>query len=142
MLTFFHVLMAMILVAPACYGQAVAVAEVQGQVLDGSGSAVPGAQVKMIQTETDYVRNTTAGVDGAYSLPNLPVGPYMLEVRADGFKTHVQSGIILQVGSGVQINVTLQVGSVTENVRVTASANMVETRNSSVAQVIDERGVR
>src|SRR5260370_23864991 len=118
MLTFFHVLMAMILVAPACYGQAVAVAEVQGQVLDGTGSAVPGAQVKMIQTETDYVRNTAAGVDGAYSLPNLPVGPHMLEGRADGFKTHVQSGIILQVGSGVPINVTLPSSSVTEKVRV------------------------
>src|SRR5260370_33932401 len=128
--------------APACYGQAVAVAEVQGQVLDVGGSAVPGAQVKMIQTETDYVRTTTAGVDGAYSLPNLPVGPYMLEVRADGFKTHVQSGIILQVGSGVQINVTLQVGSVTENVRVTASAHMAETRNSSAAHATDQPRIR
>jgi hypothetical protein len=105
------------LLAPVCYAQAVAVAEVQGQVVDGSGSAVPGAQIKMTQTETDYVRNTTAGVDGSYSLPNLPVGPYTLEVIADGFKTHLQSGIILQVGSGVQVNVTLQVGSVTEHVR-------------------------
>src|SRR5205085_6025496 len=57
------------------------------------------------------------------------------------FKTHVQSGIVLQVGSGVQVNVVLQVGSVTENVKVTASANMVETRTNSVAQVIDERRI-
>src|SRR2546430_5234238 len=130
-----------ILAAPACYGQAIAVAEVQGQVSDASGAAVPGAQIKMIQAETQYTRNTTSAADGAYSLPNLPVGPYTLEVTADGFKTHVQSGIILQVGSGIQINVALQVGSVTENVKVTASANMVETRTNSVAQVIDERRI-
>src|SRR5882757_1117310 len=94
-----------ILVAPASYGQAIAIAEVQGQVSDASGAAVPGAQVKMTQAETQYSRNTTSAADGAYSLPNLPVGPYTLEVAADGFKTHVQSGIVLQVGSGVQVNV-------------------------------------
>src|SRR4051812_32365610 len=104
-----------ILVGSACYGQAVAVAEVQGQVADSSGAAVPGAQIKMTQGNTQYTRNTISGPDGAYGFPNLPVGPYTLEVSADGFKTHVQSGIVLQVGNGVQVNVTLQLGSVTEN---------------------------
>src|SRR5207248_1153773 len=103
----FFAVLAAILVAPACYGQAIAVAEVQGQVSDASGAAVPGAQIKMIQAETQYSRNTTSAPDGAYSFPNLPVGPYTLEVTADGFKTHVQSGIVLQVGSGVQVNVIL-----------------------------------
>jgi len=137
---FFSIMLSTFIV-PGCYGQAVAVAEVQGQVLDVSGSAVPGAQIKMTQTATQYVRNITAGGDGSYSLPNLPVGPYTLEATANGFKTYVQSGIILQVGSNVQVNVTLQVGSVTENIQVTAGANMVETRSNSVAQVIDERRV-
>ena len=132
---------AAMMLAPGCYAQAVAVAEVQGQVSDVSGAVVPGAQIRMTQIATQYVRNTTAGVDGSYSFPNLPVGPYTLEVTADGFKTHVQSGIVLQVGSGVQVNITLQVGSVAENVKVTASANMVETRTNSVAQVIDERRI-
>jgi len=127
--------------AAAVYGQAIAVAEVQGQVSDSSGAAVPGAQVKMTQAETQYNRSTVSGTDGTYSFSNLPVGPYALEVTADGFKTYVQSGIVLQVGSGVQVNVVLQVGSVSENVRVTASANMVETRTTAVAQVIDERRI-
>src|SRR5438552_9565754 len=138
---FISTMLAAVLAAPGCYGQAVAVAEVQGQVSDVSGAVVPGAQIRMTQIATHYVRNTTASVDGSYSFPNLPVGPYTLEVTADGFKTHVQSGIVLQVGSGVQVNVTLQVGSVAENVKVIASANMVETRTNSVAQVIDERRI-
>ena len=136
-----YMMVAAVLLAPVCYAQAVAVAEVQGQVADSSGAAVPGAQIKMTQGNTQYTRNTTSGPDGAYGFPNLPVGPYTLEVSADGFKTHVQSGIVLQVGNGVQVNVVLQVGSVTENVKVTASANMVETRKNSVAQVIDERRI-
>src|SRR5258706_10739467 len=85
-----------ILITPVCYGQAIAVAEVHGQVADASGAAVPGAQIKMTQAETQYNRNTTSAADGAYGFPNLPVGPYTLEVTADGFKTHVQSGIVLQ----------------------------------------------
>src|ERR1700682_2011404 len=99
---FISALLAAVMVAPGCYGQAVAVAEVQGQISDVSGAVVPGAQIRMTQISTRYVRSTTAGVDGSYSFPNLPVGPYTLEVSAEGFKTHVQSGIILQVGSGVQ----------------------------------------
>ncbi|MDP2999374.1 MAG: TonB-dependent receptor, partial [Bryobacterales bacterium] len=137
---FFSILLSTFLV-PGCYGQAVAVAEVHGQVLDSSNSTIPGAQVKMTQTATQYVRSATSGADGTYSLPNLPVGPYTFEVTAAGFKTYVQSGIILQVGSSIQVNATLQVGAVTENIQVTAGANMVETRSNSVAQVIDERRI-
>jgi len=129
------------MLTPVCCGQAVAVAEAQGRVLDASGAAVPGAQIRMTEAETGYVRNTTTGADGSYSLPNLPVGPYALEATAEGFKTHVQSGIILQVGSSIQVDVTMQVGSVSENVVVMASAGMVETRSNSVAQVIDERRI-
>ena len=129
------------MLTPVCCGQAVAVAEAQGRVLDASGAAVPGAQIRMTEAETGYVRNTTTGADGSYSLPNLPVGPYALEVTAEGFKTHVQSGIILQVGSSIQVDVTMQVGSVSENVVVMSSAGMVETRSNSVAQVIDERRI-
>src|SRR5690242_5449526 len=81
--------------AAAVYGQAIAVAEVQGQVSDSSGAAVPGAQVKMTQADTQYNRSTVSGTDGTYSFSNLPVGPYALEVTADGFKTYVQSGIVL-----------------------------------------------
>jgi len=53
--------------APGCYGQAVAVAEVQGQISDVSGAVVPGAQIRMTQISTRYVRSTTAGVDGNFN---------------------------------------------------------------------------
>jgi hypothetical protein len=120
------------------FAQAVAVAEVSGVVADPSGAAVAGAQVKVTETEQQWVRTTTTDDQGRYILPNLPVGPYELMVTANGFKSYVQSGIVLQVGNNVQINVALELGSLSESVKVTAAAGMVETRENSVSQVIDQ----
>src|SRR5205823_9744152 len=69
------------------------------------------------------------------------VGPYLLEVCAPAFNTYVQSGIVLQVSNNVQINVLLQVGAVTQDVRVSANAAMVETEDTSVSEVIDQRRI-
>ena len=130
-----------LLLAAKGWAQAVAVAEISGQVTDSSGAIVPGAQVRVTQTETQYTRSANVDALGNYTLVNLPVGPYTLEAKAEGFKTFVQSGIILQVGNKVPINVLLQVGAVSENVVVSADATMVETKNTSVAEVIDSRRI-
>jgi hypothetical protein len=121
--------------------QAVANATIQGEVTDATGAAVPNAQIKAIQTDTGQVTSAVSGATGNYVLPNLPVGPYRLEAGAPAFSTYVQSGIILQVGNNVQINVTLQVGAVTQDVRVSANAAMVETQDTSVSEVIDQRRI-
>src|SRR5436309_7497426 len=92
--------------------QAVANAQIHGVVTDASGAAVPSAQIKATQTETGQIRATASGADGSYVLLNLAVGPYKLEVGSPSFSSYVQSGIILQVGTNVQINVALQVGAV------------------------------
>ena len=123
------------------FSQAVANAEIRGAVTDVSGAGVPGAQIKATQTETGRVRSTISGADGSYVLPNLAVGPYKLEVSAPAFSTYVQSGILLQVGNNVQINVALQVGSISQEVSVAADATMVETQDTSVSQVIDQRRI-
>ncbi|HTS30320.1 MAG TPA: carboxypeptidase regulatory-like domain-containing protein [Bryobacteraceae bacterium] len=121
--------------------QAVSNATIHGEVTDASGAAVPNAQIKATQTDTGQIISTTTGGDGAYVLPNLPVGPYRLEVSAPSFSNHVQSGIILQVGNNVQINVVLEVGAVTQQVQVSANAAMVETQDTAVSEVIDQRRI-
>src|SRR4029077_8772750 len=112
--------------------QAVAVAEATGQVTDPSGSVVAGATVKMIEVGRGVVHSTTTNSDGRYVLPNLPVGEYRLEASSQGFKTFAQSGIQLQFNNHVQINVPLQVGSVSETVEVSAGASMVETQQNAI----------
>jgi Carboxypeptidase regulatory-like domain len=123
------------------YAQSVANAEIHGSVSDQSGALVTGATVKATQTETGQNVSTVTGTDGSYVLTNLPVGPYRLEVSSTAFSTYTQSGIILQVGNNVQVNVVLQVGAVTQDIRVNAAAAMVETQDTSVSQVIDQRRI-
>src|SRR4051794_8374460 len=129
------------LTLPRSFGQAVAVASISGQVSDQTGAAVANAQVTATQTETSLVRKAAADAQGNYNLSNLPVGPYSLTISAPGFKTFQQTGIVLQVGNNFQINARLQVGAVTENVQVTASANMVETKENTVSQVVNQEQI-
>jgi hypothetical protein len=116
-------------------------AQINGSVKDSTGLVVAGADVKATQTETGVVRMATSGSDGIFILPNLPIGPWTLEISKDGFSKYIQSGVVLQVDSNPEIDASLKVGSVTEQVQVTADAAMVETHSTGVGQVIDQQRV-
>ena len=121
--------------------QAVAVVEVDGHVTDPTGEAIVGAQVKITQTDTHAARTTITDNTGRYALPELPPGAYRLDVAAKGFKSYSQTGIVLQVGSNPAVNVAMQIGAVTESVEVAANALMVETKDSAIAQVMEQRKI-
>jgi len=116
-------------------------AQINGTVRDTSGLAIPGAAVRVTQTATSAARTVTSGSDGSYILPNLPLGPYQLEVSKEGFTKYVQSGIVLQVDANPTIDVSLKVGSVSEQVLVEANAALVETRSSVVGEVIENERI-
>jgi hypothetical protein len=122
-------------------GQTTTVSQISGVVQDASGAAVAGAQVTVTNADTAAARSVVTGTDGGYAITNLVVGPYRLQVTKEGFATYSQSGIVLQVNSNPQINIALKIGAVSEQVEVQANAGMVETQNTSVGQVIDERRV-
>ncbi len=123
------------------FGQNNAGSQMSGSVRDSTGAVVPGAQVTATQTDTGLTRNSTSGSDGAYTLPNLPVGPYTLDVKKEGFTTYHQSGIVLQVGSSPTVDIVMQIGAVSQEVNVQAAATMVEASGSGVGQVIDQQRV-
>jgi len=108
---------------------------------DSSGLAIPSVTVKATQTATGVSRNTTTGIDGGYVLTTLPVGPYLLEVAQEGFTNYVRSGIVLQIDTQPTIDVTMQLGSVSEQVTVEANALQVETRSTSVGAVVDNKQI-
>jgi hypothetical protein len=112
-------------------------AQISGTVSDPSGAVLPGAEITATQTATGVSRSTISNETGAYVLPNLPIGPYRLEASLPGFRTFVQTGIVLQVNSNPAINIVLQVGQLTETVEVEANAAMVETRSTGVGTVIE-----
>src|SRR5580698_1211171 len=93
-------------------------AQIQGTVQDASGLAVPGAEVRATQTDTGALRTAITGADGVYVLANLPIGPYRIEVRKEGFSTFLQSGIVLQVATNPTVDIQMQVGAVNQQVQV------------------------
>ena len=108
----------------SAWAQSVSSAQVSGVVRDSSGGALPGADVTITKIDTGAVRTVvTSATTARYVIPNLPVGPYQLKVALQGFNTYVQDGIVLQVSSNPQINVTLAVGAVSEQVTVTANTH-------------------
>ena len=115
--------------------------QVSGTVTDPTGAVIPGADVSATHIGTGFQRLTTTAVNGSYILQNLPIGPYRLEVMAEGFKGYVREGIVLQVNMNPTINVSLDLGAVAETVKVQANAIMTETRSNSISQVIDERRI-
>ena len=127
--------------ALTCAGMWAQTAQINGVVKDASGSAIPGAAVKATQTATGQVRNATSGGDGSYVLPNLPIGPYQIEVSKEGFSKYDQTGIVLQVDSNPAVDITLQVGAVNEQVTVEASAAQVETRSTAIGSVVTNQQV-
>ena len=119
--------------------QAIGGGQIQGTITDANGSAVSGATVEAVQQASGLHRTVTSSGDGGYNLPDLPVGPYQLNVTAQGFSTYQQSGIVIEVGNNLRVDVKLQVGGVSQTVQVTAGASMVQTEDQSISQVIDRQ---
>src|SRR5688572_5293439 len=114
-----------------------ATAQITGTVRDQTGAVLPGVEVTATQTETGIARNTITNETGSYVLPNLAIGPYRLEAALPGFRTYVQTGLVLQVDANPVINAVLEVGQVSEQVEVQANAALVETRSVGVGQVVE-----
>ena len=117
--------------------QAQATAQITGTVKDPSGGVLPGASVSVTQTDTGFKREVVTDADGLFSFPSIPIGPYRLEVMLQGFRTSVQTGIMLQVNANPVVPVTMALGEVAETITVQANAQVVETRNLGVGQVMD-----
>jgi hypothetical protein len=116
-------------------------AQISGTVADQTGAVLPGVEVRVTQTSTGLVRSVITNETGFYILPNLPTGPYQLEAALPGFRTFVQTGIMLEVNSNPTVNMVLEVGQVSERVEVLANAAMVETRSTGVGQIIENERI-
>jgi hypothetical protein len=117
-------------------------ATIGGTVHDATGAAVSGATVTVRQTETGATRTLVTGADGRYAAPSVPVGDYTVSVAHDGFQPQQQKGIDLAVGQSVQLNFTLSVSSVHEEVVVDAGNPVVNVTSQQVSGLIDARQVK
>src|SRR5579859_1648254 len=106
--------------------------EITGRVADPSGAAVPGAAITLTNISTNGVRATASTSSGDYTFPSLPPGFYNLKTEHPGFKTAGTNNIEVQVQQTVRLDVTLQVGQVSESVEVSAQADLLQSENASV----------
>src|SRR5213596_969195 len=133
--------LACVLILNCGQARAQATAQISGRVQDATAAVLPGVEVTATHTGTGIARTAVTNETGSYVLPNLPIGPYRLEASLPGFRTYVQTGIVLQVGSNPVIHPILEVGRVTDQVEVHADAALVETRTTGVGQVMDNTRV-
>ena len=124
-----------------CVAQ-VGTASIRGLVTDPSGSAVAGAQITFRNVQTGTATDMSTDSDGRYVAQSLPIGLYQMRVRQQGFKTEDRNNIILQVGDQKEMNVSLTIGDVSQQVEVNASEAQVETNNATVSGLIDQTQMR
>lgn len=112
-----------------------------GLVTDPSGAVIANAKITATLAATNATRQTESTDEGFYSFASLTPGAYDLSVEAAGFKTAKRTGLTLNVGSAVSLDIALQVGTPTETITVTEDAPLVETARSQTSTVINARSV-
>ena len=141
---FVYALVALVSAGPGAlrlYGQA-ATASIQGTVTDQSGAGVPGASVEAKNTGTGTTQTTTSDAAGRFNIPDLAVGSYDVQATKTGFSTVVHRGITLTVGSQVVADFSLPIGQQTQTVTVEGEVTQVETTNSTVGTLTDQKQMR
>ncbi|MBM3768210.1 MAG: carboxypeptidase regulatory-like domain-containing protein, partial [Acidobacteria bacterium] len=123
----------------AAYAQTLAT--VTGEVRDGSGAVVAGAEIAVRNTETNIVRSVVTNEEGLFTVPALNPGQYEVKASRTGFKTSSRAGIELQVQQTARVDFVLDVGQVTETVEVSGGAPLLATENATVGTVIERQRI-
>jgi hypothetical protein len=113
-------------------------ANLTGVITDPGGSGVPNATVKITNTDTGVETSTITNDSGAYSSLSLTLGTYSVSVEMAGFKTASRTGIRLVGGQTFRQDITLELGTVTDKVTVSASAEILNTTNADVTHTVDK----
>lgn len=137
---FAHLTLCLLLAAVSLPAQTTA-GQVTGIVTDPSGAPVPGASVVAKNQATGVTRQTSTNESGNYSVPLLEPGMYAVTVQKDGFKASQRAGVTLNVNSTVRLDFALSLGAVSESVSVTADVPLLQTGDSSLRAVVDNKKV-
>lgn len=110
---------------------------ITGTVSDSAGAVIPGAAVTAVNPETGVVFQVQTTETGNYTIASLPAGTYTLRVENAGFSRYEQLGIRVRVAETARVDVTMQIGAVTESVTVTSDAPLLRTESAAQSTTID-----
>src|SRR5262245_3849375 len=123
-----------------CFGQAF-YGSIVGSITDATSAAVQQANVTLTNLGTGERRAMQTDTSGNYQFVNLVPGQYKIEVEKTGFRRFARDPITVEVQSTIRIDVTMEVGAVTEVIEVTAQTPILQTENASLGQVVESRRV-
>src|SRR5438105_3483242 len=134
---------ALLLVLAIIFGPTALRADVTGSILgvvhDRTQAVVAGARIVATNVQTNFKKDTTSAADGSYRILALPAGNYTLTASAPGFQQFITTDIDLKVNDQLRIDVTLEVGSMQQEVSVTANAVQVQTESTQLGDVIETK---
>src|SRR5947207_9416759 len=116
-------------------------AEITGRVTDASGAVVPGATINVVNVANGQNRHAAAHQDGNFTVPLLLPREYKVTVEQKGFKQITRTGVLLAVDQRAELNFSLQIGAVSEQIEVSAALAQLNTVEGSQGQVIENRRI-
>jgi carboxypeptidase family protein/TonB-dependent receptor-like protein len=134
------VVLAALLTALPAFSQA-NLGRILGAVADQSGGVVAGTTVTILDVQRGISRTLTTDDAGEYNAPNLTPGSYTVRAESKGFKTAERSGILLEVGKDIRVDLTLQPGEQAEKITVTGELPMVETTNATLGGTLSNETI-
>ncbi|MBI4875770.1 MAG: TonB-dependent receptor [Acidobacteria bacterium] len=117
-------------------------AQIVGRVTDPSGGGVPGASVKVTNVDQGTTRESRCNEAGAYVCPLLPPGNYRIGVTKEGFRPVSRTGIALMVDQVARLDVELELGTVTQEIQVSAAAPLLDQETSALGQIVDHAKIQ
>jgi len=117
-------------------------AQVSGRITDAAGLSIPGAAVTLTNAATQQRREVLSNEDGLYTIPALLPGPYAIRFTKEGFKALDRSGIVLTVDTRSRVDAQLQVGVVTESVRVEENIGAIQVDSPEISTTITQGQVQ
>ncbi len=117
-------------------------ANLSGRVTDQTGAAITGASIAATNADTGLTRNTITDQAGRYQLVALPIGRYEIRASKAGFAEQLRTGIVLVVGQDATADLSLQVGKVTEQVKVVSDVPVVNTTTQDISGLIAEKEIK
>src|SRR6266853_2444613 len=118
-------------------------AGIQGVVLDAQGNTITGATVTLTSKETNKANQSTSDSAGVYNFLSLPPGRYRIEAEMTGFKKKVMENVIVEAEQTQGVNITLEVGDVTQQVLVTAdSAPAIDTQTGNISGTLNTKEIQ
>ncbi len=112
-----------------------------GIVLDPTNATVPDAEVSILHTLTGHSRTTLTNGAGQYSFPTVDTGTYDVTVTKDGFRALVQEGVEVSINNVTRVDVTLQLGQITEQITVTTDAATLQTDRAEVRRELPSKSI-